>query len=180
MRKTVTHTLITGPRGVGKSALIRRVLEQLGRPVYGFETKKEGAVSPAASGAPLYLYPLGDCQTEKFLLGCCGERGAPPGSFDRFAPLLLGPVPENGVIVFDELGFMEAQEKQFCAAVLSRLDGDIPVIAAVKDRAVPFLERVRSHPRCRCFSVTAENRDALFQEVLRFVREQAGEDRRTL
>ena len=43
MRKTVTHTLITGPRGVGKSFLIRRVLEQLGRPVYGFETKKEGA-----------------------------------------------------------------------------------------------------------------------------------------
>ncbi len=180
MRKTVTHTLITGPRGVGKSFLIRRVLEQLGRPVYGFETKKEGAASPAAPGAPLYLYPLGGRQTEKFLLGCCGECGVRPGSFDRFAPLLLRPVPENGVIVFDELGFMEAQEKQFCAAVLSRLDGDIPVIAAVKDRAVSFLERVRSHPRCRCFSVTAENRDALFQEVLRFVREQAGEDRRTL
>ena len=35
------HALIVGDRGVGKSTMIRRVLEALDRPVFGFETKKE-------------------------------------------------------------------------------------------------------------------------------------------
>lgn len=177
----MTHTLITGPRGVGKSTLIRRVLERLDRPVYGFETQKGDCMDPLL-GTPLYFHPLGQPRrrTEENLLGYCGDRRAEarPGAFDRFAPLLLRPLPDGSVILFDELGFMESRDKRFCAAVLSRLDGDIPVIAAVKDREVPFLERVRSHPRCRCFSVTEENRDALFQEVLHFVQEQVGSGER--
>lgn len=36
------NALIVGARGVGKSTLIRRVLETLGRPVTGFETEKKG------------------------------------------------------------------------------------------------------------------------------------------
>ena len=35
------HALIVGDRGVGKSTLIRRVLAELNRPLFGYETKKE-------------------------------------------------------------------------------------------------------------------------------------------
>lgn len=37
------HILIVGPRQVGKSTLIDKVLKAAGRPVWGFETKKEAA-----------------------------------------------------------------------------------------------------------------------------------------
>lgn len=174
----MTHILITGPCGAGKSTLIRRILKELERPVFGFETQKEEGLTDPVQGTPLYFYPVGEPrrQTEENLLGYCGNRNVTtrPGSFDRFAPLLLRPLPEGTIMMFDELGFMESREKQFCAAILDRLDGDTLVIAAVKDRAVPFLDRVRHHPRCRCFPVTAENRDVRYREVLRFAWEQMG------
>lgn len=174
----MTHALIVGSRGVGKSTLIRRLLQELDRPVCGFETKKENAPADDALGSPTYIYPVGEPRrrTEENLLGRCkaGRFDTRPGAFDRFAPVLLRPVPAGAVLLFDELGFMESREKAFCNAVLSRLDGDTLVIAAVKDKDLPFLEAVRSHPKCRCFHITRENRDELYDEVLRFVREQLG------
>lgn len=82
------------------------------------------------------------------------------------------PVPNGHIVLLDEVGFMEASSKAFCSAVLSLLDGDIPVLAAVKDKEIPFLEQVRNHPKGKCFYITEENRDELFAEVLEFLRAQ--------
>ena len=67
---------------------------------------------------------------------------------------------------------MESKEKAFCDAVLERLDGDIPILAAVKDKEIPFLNQVRNHPNCKCFFITEENRDKLVDEVLEFMKNQ--------
>lgn len=166
----MTHALIVGARGVGKSTLIRRVAEKLDMPVSGFLTKKDTITDDARSGRPVRIYAPGapDCRGGETIVGYSYAHGfdTVKGAFDRYAPRLLAPVPENHILVMDELGFLEAGETRFCEAVLALLDGDIPVIAAVKDKAVPFLEVVRSHPNCRCFFITEENRDALYGEVL--------------
>ena len=49
------HALIVGDRGVGKSTLIRRVLQELNRQVFGFETKKEEALEDSLRGCPIYI-----------------------------------------------------------------------------------------------------------------------------
>ena len=49
------HALIVGDRGVGKSTLIGKVLQELGRSVSGYETKKEDALADAAHGIPFYI-----------------------------------------------------------------------------------------------------------------------------
>ena len=61
---------------------------------------------------------------------------------------------------------MESQEEDFCNAIRTRLDGDIPVIATMKDKQIPFLMELRSHPKCRCFFLEKDNQDALFQEII--------------
>ena len=84
-------------------------------------------------------------------------------------------VPEDAVVEMDEIGFLEAKSEAFCQAVLQLMDGNRPVIAAVKDRDIPFLNRVREHPKARCFPITPENRDALREEVLIFMKQQMEE-----
>lgn len=170
------HCLIVGPRGVGKSTLIRRVLAELGRPVCGFETKKEDSLADAALGSPVHLYPVGEPKVPRADNRICHCPGHDPrlarAAFDRYAPRLLAPAPPGGVMLMDELGFLESRSDAFCQAVLRRLEGDVPVIAAVKDLDIPFLTRLRSHPNCRCFFITPENRDGLFGEVLEFMEQQ--------
>lgn len=173
------HALIVGARGIGKSTLIRRVLQELGRPLFGFETKKEDALADEENGSPVYIYEAGSVHQQRAdnLVGYCKNRHSATniGAFDRYARNLTAPVPEGCVIELDEIGFMEAKSEAFCNAVMSLLDGKTPVIAAVKDKDVPFLETVRSHPNARCFYITAENRDALYYDVLEFVKAQLEE-----
>ena len=79
------------------------------------------------------------------------------------------------MVELDEIGFLEAKSEAFCQAVLHLLSGDRPVIAAVKNREHPFLDAVRNHPNARCFYITAENRDTLYEEVLAFLKLQLEE-----
>lgn len=161
---------------MGKSTLIGRVLDAIDRPVSGFETKKQTDLEEALRGSPIYIYDA-RCprvQTPNNLVGYCKDHHFQVDTeiFDRFAEKLRKPVPAGGVVLLDEVGFMESKAEKFCAAIFDLLDGDIPVIAAVKDKDTPFLEAVRSHPKAKCFYITKENRDALYLQVLDFVRDQ--------
>ena len=173
------HALIVGERGVGKSTLIRRVLNELNRPVFGFETKKEEALEDPLRGCPIYIYDAGKphSRTEENRIGYHREQdiASITLAFDRYSRKLLEPVPDDAVVELDEIGFLEAKSEAFCRAVLRLLDGGSPVIAAVKNREHPFLEAVRSHPNARCFLITEENRDTLYEEVLAFMKHQMEE-----
>ena len=173
------HALIVGDRGVGKSTLIRRVLKELNRPVFGFETKKEEQVEDPIRGCPIYIYDAGKShiRTPNNLIGYHKEQDIPAitAAFNRYASGLLEPVPENAVVELDEIGFLEARAENFCHAVLHLLDGKKPVIAAVKTREHPFLDVIRNHPNARCFYISAENRDILYEEVLAFMKQQLEE-----
>ena len=169
------HTLIVGARHVGKSTLIRRVLDEIGMPVFGFETKKEDGLADEENGSPVYIYAAGEAheQREDNLVGYCKERRFRTNTqaFDGFALRLANP-PKGSIVLLDEIGFMESSSEAFCQAIMNLLDGDIPVIAAVKHNSTPFLDAVKAHPNARCFVITEENRDKLLGEVMAFVKAQ--------
>lgn len=172
----MVHTLIISPRGCGAGELAQDILAELGRPVYGFITKKEDSLAETENGSPIFIREPGSpwSYTQDSLVGYCKNHRfrTIPGAFDRFAPRLMTPVTAGSVYLMDTLGFMESQEIAFCHAVLSLLDGDVPVIACMKDKEFPFLNTVRDHPKCRCFHLTRENRDELFREILAHMRKQ--------
>lgn len=166
---TGMHSLIVSAPGVGKSTLIRRVLQELNRPVFGFLTRKEKDTWDPVLGNPIYIYPAEGpfVRTEENLVGHCKDRRPVvyKEAFDRFAPRLWEAVPRGAVILMDEIGFMEATSEAFCSGIFRLLDGDIPVLAAVKDKDTPFLQAVRNHPKTTCYHLTPENREALFQQI---------------
>ena len=71
----------------------------------------------------------------------------------------------GGLLVMDELGFLENDAHRFQAAVLAALDGSTPVLAAVKPKDTDFLRRVRQHPHGEVFNITPESREALYQHL---------------
>lgn len=160
------HTLITGEIGVGKSTLIKRLLAHTDRKIYGFVTEKR----PFGAGERLYINPAeGGRVYGENVIGeiMPGRRGGIPEAFDRLGVPLLSGIPEGSIVLMDELGFMESRALDFCRAVLEVLDGEYQVIAAVKPRDTPFLKSVREHPNGRLYTVTAENRDGLYSQILR-------------
>lgn len=170
------HTLIVGARGVGKSTLINRVLEELQPPLWGFWTKKEDSLAVEGLGSPIYVYNVGSpaVQTKENLLGYCANQNLKTykDAFDRYSIYLKNNLPKNHLILMDELGFMESASEDFCNTILSLLDGSTPILAAVKDKNTEFLRKVKNHPNCRCFVITKENRDCLFREVLEHIKKE--------
>lgn len=167
------HILLCGERGAGKSTLIQRLLGSNELPVYGFFTKR---LAPDETGFhPIYIHPAGEssrvCEG-KNLIGTCDSKvhNVLLDVFDTLGARYIREAQPGGIIVMDELGFMEANAREFVKAVFEALDGDIPVIAAVKARYdVPFLNEVRAHPKARVYDVTAEGRDALYETLLPIV-----------
>ena len=167
------HIFICGEVGVGKSTLIQRLLAQSTRPLYGFITKK---LDPDENGFhPIYIHPAGtDARVyeEKNLIGTC-DRRIHNINLDAFNTLGVSylQAKADGIILMDELGFMEAQAEAFTRAVMGALDGDIPVVAAVKARFdIPFLNAVRAHPKGNLYMITPENRDPILKELLPVIR----------
>lgn len=171
------HALIVGPPGVGKSTLIGRVVEELRPTLCGFLTQKEPELADPELGTPVYYHALGEPRrySPDHLLGhckdCCPQ--VYPEAFHHLAPQVAA-MGGGQVLVMDEIGFMETCSPAFCQAILSHLDGEVPVLAAVKDMDRPFLNQVRQHPHCQVFPITRDNRDELFAPVLAFVKAQLG------
>lgn len=167
--KNSKHILICGEVGIGKSTLIARLLEHSNRPLYGFITKK---LDPDENGFhPIYIHPAGikmRVWEQENMIGTCDRRthNINLDVFNTLGVAYLQAKPD-GIIVMDELGFMESKAEAFVESVFAALDGEIPVIAAVKARFdVPFLNEVRTHPNTKLSMITKENRDALFSELL--------------
>ncbi len=166
MKTYLPHILIVGPRGVGKSTLIRAILKAVRLPIDGVVTKKEASRSDGFSPVYIHRYGLPIRFDEENRIGLCreGRSIAFPEAFERFSECM--PFPADHAIVFDELGFLESNAPHFIEAVLHTLDDAPLVIAALRDKDTPFLNAVRNHPRARVYRIDEENRDALREALL--------------
>ncbi len=170
------HIAVTGERGAGKTYVIQKLMEELSCPKYGFMTK---SLSADENGFhPIYIHPAGAAErvyTQENLIGTCDTRihNINLEVFDRLGAPYIKNARADGVIIMDELGFMEADSKLFTEAVFDALDGDIPVIASIKARYdVPFLDKVRNHPKLKVFEVTRDTSDKVLEEITEYIKKR--------
>ena len=171
------HILIAGDRQVGKSTLIRKVLDKKGLPLYGFFTK---SISTGEDGShKIYIHPARVPEderkyTDENCIAVCDksrEREINSKAFDGPGMRFLSDIKDDGIIVMDELGFMEKDSPGFMNRVLELMDGDIHIIAAIKDRTdIPFISEIRAKPKAQIFKINKENRDDLYETVLEAVK----------
>lgn len=163
------HILLCGRRRSARSAMIRALLRDVTAPVFGYETLTMG--TRADGYHEIYLYPYGTKEPRKreenHAADCnTTERVIHKEVFDTLGVELLRQ-PVRGILVMDEIGFMESGAEAFCRAVLERLDGDVPVLAAVRTgMETDFLRQVMRHKKARCIEMRPE-RFAEVEEQLR-------------
>ena len=168
------HALIVGSIGVGKSTLINEVVRKTGKKIAGYRTKKYAGTTWEGFLDPLFFHSVNEEPNFKKenLLSYSRENGSMvriAGAFNKHADEIVDEVDADSIIVFDEMGYIEVEERQWCAANLKILDGDIPVIAAVKNKeGIKYIDAIKNHPKCRVFEITEENRNELVDEVVDF------------
>ncbi len=172
MEHQVKRILLCGSRRTGRSSMIRKLTQQLHVPVSGYRTK---TVNKRADGYhEIYMFPYGaetQALSENYHIGDCNtrERVIYNEVFNTLGVRLLEEKP-GGILVLDEIGFMEAQAELFCRSVLARLQGDTPVLAAVRTSIdTPFLQKVCACEGARVIEMAPERFDEIYGELLPIV-----------
>ena len=167
------HILLYGGRRSGRSAMIRALLKGSDAPIYGYETRT--LCTNEHGYHEIYLFPygaaatdpgehchVGDCNTKQRVIfpEVFNTAGVSRLSFDR-----------PGILVMDEIGFMESEASIFCDRVIECLNGEEPVIAAVRTGiSTPFLERVRACENAYHIDMQPQNFQMIYRELLPVVR----------
>ena len=156
------HLFLTGPLGCGKSTVVDAVLAGTNAIVGGFRT----GFGPdrAMDSHSLYLWPAWEApqRDETHTVVRFGPRWATPLThrFDALgAPTLSRPGAQ--LLVMDECGRFEAEADSFRTAVLSALDGSIPVLGVVREDLPGWTPAIATHPNVELIIVTQENRNTL-------------------
>ena len=164
------HIFLTGNIQVGKTTIIRSFLSQSGLNADGVMTYWE----PDGDGCrSLYLsgYSMDSRPAERYLIArdlgkrvSFAENMVPV--FDTQGVKILNESGKRGIIVLDELGFMESKAEAFQIAVMRRISGEIPILGVIKPLQTEFLYKIRAHPNVEVCEVTTENRDAVLTRLL--------------
>jgi nucleoside-triphosphatase THEP1 len=125
--------VIEGKKGAGKTTLIERLINATDRRICGYRTR---ILKTDVEGyRHVYMYPADKTDsTVPQEVGITRRKVISVNDqvFDGLGVKLLSDVSGDGVIVMDEICYMETGAEHFCRKVIETFDGDIPVIAAIK------------------------------------------------
>jgi nucleoside-triphosphatase len=175
------NVLVTGRPGVGKTTLIRRVLDALSVEAGGFYTheirdggRRVGFAITDLSGASGILAHVDHPGGYRV-----GKYGVNRDDLERIGvPAIRDAVAGARLVVMDEVGRMELCSESFQDAVLAALGSPVPVLGTIQDRTNAFLDAVRARDDVEIVRVDESNRDRLVEHVVERVRALTGADTR--
>jgi len=175
MKKNI---LLTGRPGVGKTTVIRRVIEQLeGWTACGFYTqelrqsgRRTGFQVVTLDGQRGRLAEVGFNSPYRV-----SRYGVDVESFERVALPALA-TSQADLIIIDEIGRMECFSQAFQQAVQEVLNGPVPVLGTIGRGGGPFMRSVRERGDVQLIEVTRANRGDLPSRLAQMLTKLRGEE----
>lgn len=165
--------LLTGRPGVGKTIIVRVILQSLLVEAGGFFTEE---IREEGKRVGFKLCELGGREgilSHVSLLSPyrVGRYGVKIETMESVAiPALRKAIAEKDLIVIDEIGRMELFCPSFPQAILEALDSPKPVLGVLQERATSLSRRIKEREDTRIIMVTLANRDRLPEVVLQELR----------
>jgi nucleoside-triphosphatase len=162
------RVLLTGRPGSGKTTLIKRVLNELPQRFGGFYTEeirdhgaRVGFKVVALEGGDAVFAHVDFTTPERV-----GKYGLDLSALEVVGvKAIREAVQAHRPIVIDEIGPMEIRSVGFREAVNDALDSELPVLATIFSRSLPFTDGIKSRPDVVLIEVSPNNRDRLVSQL---------------
>ncbi|HKL12374.1 MAG TPA: nucleoside-triphosphatase [Halanaerobiales bacterium] len=178
------NILITGDKYVGKSTIVKRILDKLNLKPGGFVVGRTGNINQWLSfylTDPLdYYYHWQGKDSAGFKKKCqiFAKRDHPsqdwqvnPEVFDDKGVQFLEIGSKfRDILVMDELGRFELKALKFQEKVFEIMDSKKPVLAVIKDEHNKFLDKIRSRNDISMYRVKEKNHESVFEDIYQELR----------
>jgi len=167
-KKRALRLFLTGAPGVGKTTLIRAVVEGLETAkCAGFYTLEE------RQGGQRVGFRIVTLSGREGSLASLGNRPPTVGRYsvhlDQFEALALPEIDPRAtaadLYVIDEIGKMELFSRKFAARLVELLAQPIPILATIAKKGTGLIEQIKKRDDIELIEITRKNRDGLVDEL---------------
>lgn len=168
------NLLITGEPGIGKSTVVRKLIEELKplKPVgfYTEEIRTNGArVGFQAISLDGRRGNLAHVDMRSNLV--VGKYRVGVHAFEKFLDLLELTGCDGRIVIIDEIGKMECMSRRFREVVCELLEQNRIVVAAVAQEGQGLIDNIKRRDDVTLFEMNRRNREEMVGKVLRRVQQ---------
>jgi len=168
------NVIITGPMHIGKSTVVKKVLNGSGVSFQSIFTER------ILEGRNVVGYAI--CNEDRSIsipfahenfpkINRLNRFGYKPDVFEEIGVQLCRRInPSTELFVIDEIGVMEQYSPNYLKEIFSLFDSAFPLLVVVQERATYLLERLSLRRDTAIFQVNRENRDSLPGVILSHIR----------
>lgn len=161
------HNLfLTGEVGIGKSTILRNVIERINLSIGGYITERK-----TQDYITTFIVKSLYNSMEEHIIANINTINKSKKIYKDSFEIAMSSILENSLksrdlIVLDELGFMENDIDIFTSKVYKILDSKKPVFGVLKDFDCQFLNNIRSRDDVIILEVTKESRNTILNIVI--------------
>jgi nucleoside-triphosphatase len=168
--------LLTGHPGIGKTTIIRKVVEALGDRAGGFYTEEITGPGGRHGIKLITLYSEEVTIAHKDLKAQryprVGRYGVDTAALDKVGvKALKRAIRRNRIVIVDEIGLMELYSRKFLDVLMEGFMGEAHIVGTITAKHHPEADVFRYLSQIEIWEIDHRNRDTMHERVLTWVNE---------